>query len=143
MPATDDGAPVVVHPPETDGIAMGQITPGPIVVTATFMGYLLKGWGGALIATLAIFTPSFLLLIAAAPLFDKFKSSPYFSVVTQGIYASFVGLLGFMAIKFGRTVPWDVVKVLFALAALAALLKRLPLPGIVLAGALVSPFIFR
>ena len=126
-----------------DGIALGQITPGPIVVTATFAGYLLGGFPGAATASIAIFTPSFLLLIAAAPLFDRFKASPYFSTITQGIYASFVGLLAFMAIKFGMAVPWDVVKVLFAVAVLVALLRRLPLPGIVLAGALASSFIFR
>jgi chromate transporter len=126
-----------------DGIALGQITPGPIVVTATFAGYLLKGFLGAAIATLAIFTPSFLLLIAVAPFFDRFKTSPYFAAVIQGIYASFVGLLAFMAVKFGMAVPWDMIKVLFALTVLAALLKRLPLPGIVLVGALISPLIFR
>jgi chromate transporter len=126
-----------------DGIALGQITPGPIVVTATFAGYLLKGFLGAAIATIAIFTPSFILLITAAPFFDRFKASPYFTTITQGIYASFVGMLGFMAVKFGMAVPWDMVKVLFALTVFAALLKRLPLPGIVLAGALVSPFLFR
>jgi hypothetical protein len=52
-------------------------------------------------------------------------------------------MLGFMAVKFGMAVTWDMVKVLFALTVFAALLKRLPLPGIVLAGALVSPFLFR
>jgi chromate transporter len=126
-----------------DGIALGQITPGPIVVTATFAGYLLQGLAGAAIATIAIFTPSFLLLIAAAPFFDRFKASPYFAVITQSIYASFVGLLGFIAVKFGMAVHWDMIKVLFALAVFIALLKRLPLPGIVLAGALISSFLFR
>lgn len=126
-----------------DGIALGQITPGPIVVTATFAGYLLLGLAGAAIATIAIFTPSFLLLIAAAPFFDRFKAAPYFAVITQSIYASFVGLLGFIAVKFGMAVHWEMIKVLFALAVLIALLKRLPLPGIVLAGALISSFLFR
>ena len=126
-----------------DGIALGQITPGPIVVTATFTGYLLKGFPGSVIASIAIFTPSFLLLIAAAPFFERFKASPYFAATTQGIYASFVGMLGFMAVKFGMAVPWDMIKVLFALTILAALLKHLPLPVIVMAGALVSPFLFR
>lgn len=126
-----------------NGIAIGQITPGPIVVTATFVGYLLKGFAGAMVATIAIFTPSFILLIAAAPFFDRFKASPYFAPVIKGIYASFVGLLGFIALKFGMAISWDRIKVLFALVVLAALLKRLPLPGIVLVGALVSPFLFR
>ena len=53
-----------------NGIALGQFTPGPIVITATFVGYLLKGPLGGLIATIAMFLPSFLILIGVAPWFD-------------------------------------------------------------------------
>ena len=75
-----------------DGIALGQVTPGPIVITATFVGYLLYGFAGSVVASIAIFTPSFLILATAAPVFDRLKSSRYFSGITKGIFASFVGL---------------------------------------------------
>ena len=58
-----------------NGIALGQITPGPIVITATFVGYILYGPIGALIATVSIFLPSFLILIGTAPYYDRFSSS--------------------------------------------------------------------
>ncbi|MCS7203259.1 MAG: chromate transporter [Thermodesulfovibrio sp.] len=51
-----------------DGLALGQITPGPIVITATFVGYLIKGLIGALVATVAVFSPSFIIMIFAAEL---------------------------------------------------------------------------
>jgi hypothetical protein len=54
-----------------NGIVLGQFTPGPIVITATFVGYLLYGIPGALAATLAVFSPSFIILIAVAPWFDR------------------------------------------------------------------------
>jgi chromate transporter len=56
-----------------NGIVLGQFTPGPIVITATFVGYLVYGFLGAFVATLAIFTPSFLILIGVAPWFDHFS----------------------------------------------------------------------
>jgi len=92
-----------------DGIALGQVTPGPIVITATFVGYLVRGFPGALVATLAIFTPSFVVLVAVTPFFDRLKSAKYFSGTTRGILASFVGLLFYMTIRFGVAVPWETI----------------------------------
>ena len=59
-----------------NGIALGQVTPGPIVITATFVGYLLYGFWGSVVATLSIFTPSFLMLVIINPFFDRLKASP-------------------------------------------------------------------
>lgn len=125
-----------------DGIALGQVTPGPIVITATFVGYLLYGLTGALTATAAIFTPSFLILIVVTPFFDRLKTSPYFLSVTRGILASFVGLLFFVTVKFASAVPWDIVRVLLACAAFAALVKKVDILYVVLIGAVISVFMF-
>jgi len=121
-----------------DGVALGQVTPGPIVITATFVGYLVYGIAGAIVATLAIFTPSFLVLITVTPLFDRLRTSAYFLRATKGILASFVGLLFFVTIKFLLNVPWDVIRTLLGLAALTALLKKTDVLYVVLIGAIIS-----
>ncbi|MGB9736318.1 MAG: chromate efflux transporter [bacterium] len=125
-----------------DGIALGQITPGPIVITATFVGFIVCGIIGALVATVAVFTPSFLILVMVTPVFDRLKSSVLFSKATKGILASFVGLLFFVTIKFALAVPWDVAKILLGVAALAALLKKVNILYVVLIGAVISLFCF-
>jgi chromate transporter len=125
-----------------NGIALGQVTPGPIVITATFVGYLWSGFWGSLVATLSIFTPSFLLLVIINPVFDRLKSSPLFLRATKGILASFVGLLVYVLIKFGLAVPWDVLRVLLVMAALIALIKKIDLLYIVTIGGIVSIWLF-
>lgn len=126
-----------------DGIALGQVTPGPIVITATFIGYLVRGLAGALTATLAIFTPSFIILITAAPFFDRFKRLGFFAGATKGILAAFVGLLLYMTLKFGMAVPWEPARVLFGLAVLGALFRKINLLLLVLISAAFSVAFFR
>lgn len=125
-----------------DGIALGQITPGPIVITTTFVGYVLYGFSGAVVATIAVFTPSLLILIAAAPVFERLRSSPHFQGAIKGTLASFVGLLLFVTFRFGTAVPWDIARVLLACAALAALVKKTDILYVVLLGAAVSTVLF-
>jgi len=125
-----------------DGIILGQITPGPIVITATFVGFVTSGITGAIVATIAVFTPSFLILVLVTPIFDRLKRSIWFSKATKGILASFVGLLFFVTIKFTIAVPWDVIKVLLGLAALTALIKKVDVLYVVLIGAGISLFLF-
>jgi chromate transporter len=121
-----------------DGIALGQVTPGPIVITATFVGYLMYDLSGALVATLAVFTPSFLILVAVMPFFDRLKTSAYFLRATKGILATFVGLLFYATVKFASAVPWDVVRVLLVLGAFIALIRKIDILYVVLAGAVIS-----
>jgi chromate transporter len=123
-----------------DGIALGQVTPGPIVITATFVGYLMYGFIGALVATLAVFTPSFLILAGVTPFFDRLKTSKHFVGATKGILATFVGLLFYATIKFAFAVPWDIVRVLLALGALTALIRKIDILYVVLIGAVISIF---
>jgi chromate transporter len=121
-----------------DGIALGQVTPGPIVITAAFVGYIVQGLAGAVVSTVAIFTPSFFMVVAVAPIFDRLRSSPYFARAIEGILASFVGLLLFVFIKFASAVPWDVVRIILGLGALAALIRKVDILYIVPAGAILS-----
>ena len=126
-----------------DGIALGQVTPGPIVITASFVGYLLHGLLGAVVATIAIFTPSFVLLVITAPYFDRLKQSALFGKAIKGVLASFVGLLLFVTLKFAIAVPWDIIRAVLAAATFVALLRKIDILYIVPAGAALSLLLFR
>lgn len=126
-----------------NGIALGQVTPGPIVITATFVGYLLYGPWGGLLATLSIFLPSFILVVGIAPYFDRLRASAYFNRLIQGVLCSFVGLLFVVTLRFASAVPWDIPHILMAAAALLALLLKTDILWVVIAGILVSVALFR
>lgn len=121
-----------------DGIALGQVTPGPIVITATFVGFLQAGLPGALAATIGIFSPSLLLLIAAAPIFDRISHNHTFQWALRGVLVSFTGLLLSVCLRFGLAIAWDIPRVLIVTAALLALWRRIDILWIVLAGTLIS-----
>jgi chromate transporter len=121
-----------------DGIALGQITPGPIVITATFIGYLLHGPIGAAIATIGVFLPSFLILVGVAPFFDRLRRAAFFNAATRGILCSFVGLLLAVTIRFAVNVTWDMSRILVGVAAFVALLLKVDIIWIVLLGTVIS-----
>ena len=121
-----------------NGIALGQITPGPIMITATFVGYLLYGLTGALIATLGIFLPSFLIVIGVAPYYERLHTSPAFTAMIRGILCSFVGLLLSVTIHFAQNIPWDFQRTILACAAFLALLLKTQIIWVVVAGIIIS-----
>jgi len=125
-----------------NGIILGQFTPGPIVITATFAGYMVHGMPGALIATVGIFLPSFLILVGVAPWFDRVRSLPWFARAVGGILCSFVGLLFTVTIRFGLNVQWDLKHAALAAAAFAALFFKLDILWVVLAGTTISVLVF-
>lgn len=124
-----------------NGIALGQFSPGPIVITATFVGYLVRGMVGAFIATLAIFVPSFLILIGVAPWFDKIRSVPWFSRAIGGVLCSFVGLLFSVTIRFALNVNWDWPHMALSATAFIALILKVDILWVVLLGTAISAFI--
>jgi chromate transporter len=126
------------NPTFLNGIALGQVTPGPIVITATFVGYILYGLVGGLVATFAVFSPSFLMVIGVAPYFDRLRASLYFNSVTSAILSSFVGLLLAVTVRFASLVPWDFPHSLFFCAALGALLLRVDILWVVLLGTVLA-----
>ena len=125
-----------------NGIILGQFTPGPIVITATFVGYLVHGLAGAIVATVAVFLPSFLILVGVAPYFDRLRASPWFVRAIGGILCSFVGLLFSVTIRFAWNVHWDFSHLALAVAAFAALIFKLDILWVVLAGTAVSVLVF-
>ena len=125
-----------------DGIALGQVTPGPIVITATFVGYVQHGLIGGLVGTAAIFMPSFALLMIVAPHFARLKRWRYVAAFSTGTMAGTAGMMLFMVLRIGVEVPWSPVRVLLGVATMAALVKRVDTLWVVLAGAAVSWFLF-
>lgn len=125
-----------------DGVALGQVTPGPIVITAAFVGYLMHGILGAVVATMAIFTPSFLIMLAVNPLFEKIHGKPFFNGATRGILSSFVGMLAAMVMKFGGAVTWDPLRGLFLLGMAILLARKINILYVVLLAVLIAPVLF-
>ncbi len=125
-----------------DGIALGQITPGPIVITATFVGYRIAGLLGASLSTLAVFFPSFLVLVAAVPHFDRIKRLRTVQWMIKGVLAGFIALLVFVLWQFGQVslVDWKT----WGLAAAAFLALRWKVDLLLIVGvvALLSIVIF-
>ena len=125
-----------------NGIVLGQVTPGPIVITATFIGYLLHGLFGGVIATIGIFLPSFILVAAVSPYFDRLRNSPSFNGAIGGVLCSFVGLLLTVTFRFALNVHWDLSHLLLASGALVALLLKIDILWVVVAGTTISVIMF-
>lgn len=121
-----------------DGIALGQVTPGPIVITATFAGYLLAKIPGAVVGTISIFTPSLFLLLLVVPYFDRMQHNPSLQRALRGVLVSFVGLLLAVTVRFGFAAHWTPLSALIAACALIALLKKVNILWVVLIGAVIS-----
>ena len=126
-----------------DGIAMGQVTPGPIVITATFVGYHVAGITGAVAATISVFFPSFVLLVLVVPRFDRLKHSRLFQKAMRGILASFIGLLLSATVRFAMAASWSPVSVAISCLALTALMFDVGIAWVVLPGAALSPLLLR
>jgi len=124
-----------------NGIAMGQITPGPIVITATFIGYIIYGPLGGLVSTISIFSPSFLFVIGIEPYFNRLRRSPVVNKALRGILCSFAGILLMSTIKFGIDIPWDTARIFLVIASFISLLLKVDIPWIVLLGSVISIFI--
>jgi len=106
-----------------DAVAIGQITPGPVFTTATFIGYLLGGTAGALVATLAIFLPSFVFVAISNPFIPRMRNSPWFGSFLDGLNVASLGLMAAVTWQLGVTSLVDPLTVVVALLALVLLLR--------------------
>jgi len=125
-----------------DGIALGQVTPGPILITATFVGYKVASLLGAFMATLGIFFPSFFILVLLIPYHDRLRGVERVRMMEQGVLGSFIGMLALVLFNFGRTSLVDIPRILMAAAAFLAIYKKIGLPYILLLGGLLSILIY-
>jgi chromate transporter len=106
-----------------DAVAVGQLTPGPILTTATFIGYLLGDLPGALLATLGIFLPSFIFVLITNPLVPRLRRSPWAGGFLDGVNVAALALMAAVTWQLGQSALIDAYSVLLALAAAAALFR--------------------
>ena len=104
-----------------DAVAVGQVTPGPVFTTATFIGFLLAGLPGALLATVAIFLPSFVFVAASRPWLPRLRASRRAAGFLDGVNVAALGLMAVVAWQLGRAAIVDTITVALALASAALL----------------------
>ena len=122
-----------------DAITVGQMTPGPVFTTATFIGYLLGGWAGAVLATAAIFAPGFVLVAVTQPLIPKMRASRLLGGCLDGVIAASLGLMGSVTWLLGRAALVDLPTVAIAAAGAAVLILWRPnATWLILGGALAG-----
>jgi chromate transporter len=120
-------------------VAIGMISPGPVVITATFVGYLVAGFWGALAATVGIFLPSFILVLLAAPLLARHRSNANVQGFIKGAYAAAIGTILGACILLGRIAIGDWLTVVIGLASLLVLFRwKVSNPLLITATAIVG-----
>jgi chromate transporter len=104
-------------------VAIGMISPGPVVITATFVGYLVAGFWGSLVSTVGIFLPSFLFVLIVAPLLAKYRGNPNVQGFVKGAYGAAIGTILGACILLGRIAIGDWLTALIGIVSLAVLFR--------------------
>ncbi len=113
----------VTHREFIDAIALGQVTPGPILISAAFIGYKVAGFTGAAAATIGIFTPPALVMLMSIRLLDRIKRSEAIKASLRGIRSAVIGMIAAAGLIIARSAPLTWISVLIFVAALVALLR--------------------
>jgi chromate transporter len=106
-----------------DAIAIGQVTPGPVFTTATFIGYFLGGFRGAVAATLGIFLPSFIFVAISNPFIPRLRKSAFAGALLDGVNVAALGLMAAVTWQLGQAAIVDPLTIALALISLAALFR--------------------
>jgi chromate transporter len=127
-----------------DAVAVAMITPGPVVITVGFIGYLIAGLPGAVVAALGTFLPCYLFTVLPAPYFKKYGKRPALLAFIGGVTAAAIGAITGAAIVLAERSIVDVPTALLALATVAVIwkLKKLPEPIVVAIAAIIGVFLF-
>ena len=124
-------------------VAIGMISPGPVVITATFVGYLVAGFWGAAISTIGIFLPSFLFVLIVAPILIRHRAQPDVQGFVKGAYAAAIGTILGAAVLLGKIAIGDWLTALIAATSLIVLFRwKVNNPMLVAATAIVGIIAF-
>lgn len=127
-----------------DAVAVGQVTPGPVFTTATFIGYLLGGMTGAVAATIAIFVPGFIYVAASRPLIPRIRRSMVAGAFLDGVNVGALALLAVVTLQLSRAALIDVVTVAIAAASVAVLIRsRINSAWMIFAGGMIGLLLTR
>lgn len=127
-----------------DAVAIGQFTPGPVFTTATFIGYLLAGNAGAIVATIGIFLPAFVLVWLVNPWVSKLRQSPWASGFLDGVNAASLGLMAGVTLTLGQAALVDGLTIVLAILSAIALFRfKVNSAWLVLAGGIVGLVAFQ
>jgi len=121
-----------------DAVAVGQFTPGPVFTTATFIGYVLGGTPGAIVATVGIFLPAFVYVALSGPLVPRLRRSRIAGGVLDGVNVASLALLAVVTVQIGRAAVIDATTAALAAAALALLVYRVNPVWPIVAGAVIG-----
>ncbi len=126
-----------------DAVAVGQVTPGPVFTTATFIGYVLAGLPGALIATVGIFLPSFILVAVSSPLIPRLRRSAMAGAFLDGVIVASLALMAVVTWRLGRDAVIDLPTALLVLGSAVLLIRfRLNSLWLVVGGALIGLLVY-
>lgn len=122
-----------------DAIAIGQITPGPLFTTATFIGYILGGIKGAILATLGIFLPSFVFVAIFNPFIPRLRNSTWFSGLLDGVNVASLSLMAAVTWQLGRGSLTDWLSILIAIISFVLLIRfKINSAWLIIGGALIG-----
>src|SRR5438046_5855866 len=123
-----------------DAVAVAMITPGPVVITAAFIGYVVAGPVGALVTAWAVFAPPYFIVLFGAPYYRRFAQNRQVKAFVQGVTAAAVGAIAGAAYMLARRSLVDITTVVIALVTLAVLMftKKIPQPISIVAAGVVG-----
>jgi chromate transporter len=127
-----------------DAVAVAMITPGPVVITVAFIGFLVGGMSGAIAAAIGVFLPVYAVVVLVAPYYKRFAKNPQLHTFVRGVTAAATGAIAGAVIVLARQAIYDIPTAMIALAALLLLLKwKVPEPVLITAAAIAGLLLYR
>jgi len=126
-----------------DAVAVAMITPGPVVITVAFIGYLVAGLGGAIAAGIGVFLPVYFFVVLLYPFFDRWSANPQVKAFVKGVTAAAAGAIAGACFVLGKRAIFDLPTAALALVAFLLLWRfKVPEPLLIIAAGLIGVAVF-